>query len=89
MELCDRIIDVYLRIDEVYRELTRSGPLRRGGFAPGLSDVEVLTVEVVGEMAGHHSDRAIWRYFDGHWREWFPGLASYKTFAKQCANLCA
>lgn len=44
-------------------------------------------MEIIGEMEGRNGDRAIWRYFDAHWREWFPKLPAYKTFAKHCANL--
>jgi hypothetical protein len=88
MELEDCIIAVYVRLDQIYHELTRDRPLRRGGFAPSLSDVEVLTMEIIGEMEGRNGDRAIWRYFQEHWGHWFPRLGAYKTFAKQCANLC-
>jgi IS5 family transposase len=87
MELEDHIIAIYVRIEEIYQEITKERPLRRRGFAPGLSDVEVLTMEIIGEMEGRNGDRAIWRYFDAHWRDWFPKLSAYKTFAKHCANL--
>jgi Transposase DDE domain len=87
MELEDIIITIYVRIEDIYRDVTRHRPLRRAGFPPALSDIEVLTMEIVGEMQGRHGDRAIWRYFDQHWRAWFPKLSAYKTFAKQCANL--
>lgn len=40
-------------------------------------------------MQGHHTDAAIWRYADAHWRAWFPGLGSYKAYVKQIANLAA
>jgi len=88
MELEDRIIAVYVAVERIYREIAMRRPLRRGGFAPGLSDPEVLTMEIVGEMEGRNGDRAIWRYFREHWLEWFPELSAYKTFAKHCANLC-
>lgn len=88
MELEERIITVYLCIDEIYQEITGVKGLRRGGFAPTLSDVEVLTMEIIGEMEGRNGDRAIWQYFNSHWRNWFPKLSAYKTFAKHCANLC-
>jgi hypothetical protein len=52
-----------------------------------MTDAEILTVEIFGEMQGHHNDAAIWRYAKAHWQEWFPGLGSYSAFAKQCANL--
>ena len=87
MEQEDRIIWIYLRIEEVYLEITGGRRLRRHGFPPRLSDVEVLTMEIVGEMEGRNGDRAIWRYFNEHWRSWFPDLPAYKTVAKQCANL--
>jgi hypothetical protein len=88
MELEDRIIAVYLRIEEIYEALTSEQPLRRRGFEPALTDPEVLTMEIIGEMEGRNGDRAIWRYFKEHWPDWFPNLSAYKTFAKHCANLC-
>lgn len=88
MNLEDAIIAVYLRVEEKYLALTERRGLRGRGFPPALTDAEVLTMEIVGEMQGRHDDRAIWRYFRDHWKEWFPALGSYKNFAKHCANLC-
>lgn len=88
MEQDDLIISIYLCIEETYNHLTADKPLRRGGFAPALTDAEVLTMEIIGEMQGCNGDRAIWRYFRRHWQAWFPKLGAYKTFAKHCANLC-
>ena len=88
MDQEELIITVYLMIEKVYKELTADRPLRRGGFPPALTDIELLTMEIVGEIEGRNGDRAIWRYFNSHWCAWFPALPAYKTFAKQCANLC-
>jgi hypothetical protein len=88
MELENLIISVYVRIDQTYQDITGGCPIRRGGFAPALSDPEVITMEIIGEITGHNGDRAIWKYFHSHWADWFPGLGSYKVFAKHCANLC-
>ena len=88
MEQADRIIGVYLMVEEIYGYITAGKALRRGGFPPRLSDVEVLTMEIIGEMEGKNGDRAIYRYFDEHWRSWFPRMPKFKAFAKQCANLC-
>jgi hypothetical protein len=87
MELEKLIIATYLCIDEKYQAITSTCALRRGGFAPALTDSEVITMEIIGEMQGKNGDRAIWRYFIEHWKDWFPNLGAYKTFAKQCANL--
>ena len=83
----ENIIWLYLRIEAAYRAVVGGASLRKAGFEPGLSDVEALVIEIFGEWQGHHGDKAIWRYCDQHWREWFPQLSAYKTFTKHCANL--
>jgi hypothetical protein len=81
------IILLYLQVDDAYRMVTLGGRLRQRGPEPKLSDVEVLTMEIFGEQQGRHDDAAIHRYFDGHWRHFFPELGSYQAFARQCAAL--
>ena len=61
--------------------------IRAHGFAPALSDIEVITMEIIGEMQGRHDDTAILRYFRDHWKEWFPALGSHKNFTNHAANL--
>ena len=87
MGLEDALILLYLLVDDAYRVVTCGGRLRQRGPEPKLSDVEVLTMEVFGEQQGRHDDAAIQRYFDGHWRPFFPALGSYQAFARQCAAL--
>jgi len=81
------IIVVYLCVDAHLESLLTRYPPRRRGFAPGLRDSEVLTLEMVGEFLGHPDDSAIGRYFRRHWRDWFPGLGHRSTFIRQAANL--
>src|SRR5579863_817578 len=81
------IIALYLTIDAACLAVTGGKKLRQRGPRPDLTDAEVLTIEVFGEMQGHHNDAAIWRYAKAHWQDWFPGLGSYPAFAKQSANL--
>jgi hypothetical protein len=81
------IIKLYVTIEAACREVVQGQKLRRCGRQPELSEAEVLTIEIFGEMCGHHDDAAIWRYAKAHWQEWFPKLGSYKAFVKQCANL--
>jgi len=87
MELEEYIIWTYVKVEEFYREITKDRKLRQRGFPPGLSDVEVITIEIFGEYQGFGDDKAIWRYIRDHWSAWFPKLPSYKNFAKHCANL--
>jgi hypothetical protein len=87
MGLEEAVITLYLLVDDAYRVVTFGGRLRQRGPEPKLSDVEVLTMEIFGEQQGRHDDAAIHRYFDGHWRYFFPALGSYQAFARQCAAL--
>lgn len=81
------IIELYLTLDAACISVMRGGRLRQRGPDAGLTDAEILTIEIFGEMQGHPTDAAIWRYAKAHWQDWFPGLGSYPAFAKQCANL--
>ena len=82
----DFIIAVFCVVDDILKALALP-PLRKRGFAPGLSDSEVITMEIVGEFLGQHEDKGIWRYFSTHWRTWFPKIPSRTTFLRQAANL--
>jgi hypothetical protein len=81
------IIAVFCCVDEWLKPLSEEYPLRSKGFAPALSDSEVITMEIVAEYQGIDADKAIWQYFRRHWQAWFPGLGSRSTFVRQAANL--
>lgn len=87
MDLSTFIITVYCTIDEW---LQRQPPRRQRGFAPALSDSEVLTIETVGEYLGIDTDTGLYRYFCRHYADWFPALPrrDRSTFARQAAGLC-
>ena len=82
------IITVYCLVDEW---LAGQPPLRRRGFAPALSDSEVLTMEIVGEFRSIDTDTGLYRHFRRHYAAWFPALTRIdrSTFARQAANLWA
>ena len=81
------IIAVFCKIDDLLKEITVSQKVRAKGFAPALSDSEVITMEIVAEYRGIETDIGIWQYFREHWQEWFPALKSRTTFVRQAANL--
>lgn len=87
MNLEHDVIELYLTIENACQAVTTGKKLRQRGPRPDLIEAEVLTIEVFGEMQGHHDDASIWRYAKAHWQAWFPGLGSYPAFAKQSANL--
>lgn len=81
------IIAIYCEVDDALKFLTSGQPLRSRGFAPGLSDAEVIAMEIIAEYQGIDADKAIWQYFNRHWQAWFPGLPSRSNFVRQSANL--
>ena len=87
MPIEDFIICVYCCVDDFWETVTEGKRLRRRGYAPKLSDQEVITMEIVGETLGVDTDRGIWSYFRRHWLGWFPQLGSRANFSKQAAAL--
>lgn len=81
------LIGLYLVVEEKFEQVVGNVRLRRRGFPPALSDVEVITILMFGEYQGYGDDKKIWRYVQNHWLEWFPKLGSYKNFTKHCAKL--
>jgi len=87
MPLEELIITVFCWVEAAFEDVTAGIKLRTRGFAPRLSDSEVITMEIMGELLGHDGDEAIWSYFKRHWATWFPGLGDRSTFVRQAANL--
>ncbi|MFI3123787.1 MAG: IS982 family transposase, partial [Methylococcales bacterium] len=61
MPLEDFIIYVYCCVKEALSKISTVN-LRTRGFAPKLTDAEVITMELVGEFMGKDQDTSIWRY---------------------------
>ena len=80
------IIAVYCLIEDVYHQLYPHG-VRHRGFTPQLSDVEALTIVIIGEYLSLRDDKAIFEYFYKHYRAWFPALSDRTLLVRQWANL--
>lgn len=81
------IISVYCLVCEHFAKVVVGQRLRKRGFAPALSDEEVITLEVCGEYLGLDKDEAIFDYFVAHYQAWFPQLKERTSFVRQAANL--
>ena len=82
------IINVYCLVAEHLALLKKQYNLHRGGgFAPALTDAEVITIEICGEYFKLNHDKDIYKYFATHYRHFFPALPSRTTFVRQAANL--
>ncbi len=81
------IITVYCLVVETFKTVKEKYPIRRGGFAPALTDEEVITIEICGEYFKLHTDKDLFDYFHSHYRNFFPNLRNRSSFARQAANL--
>ncbi len=87
MNIADYIVKVFVMTDDFCKIYYPARKLRARGPLPKLADSEVITMELVGEYLGLHSDQAIYNYFHQHWSNWFPDLPDRSNFSRQCANL--
>jgi Transposase DDE domain len=87
MDRDDFIITVYCLVCEHYQVIKSLYPVRRGGFAPALSDEEVITMEICGEYFKLHTDKDLFGYFRAHYAHFFPRLPERTLFVRQAANL--
>lgn len=87
MERDTFIIMVFCLVSDQLNILRKSYPIRRGGFAPALSDEEVITIEICGEYFKHSTDKDLFNYFKAHYQDWFPALQDRTVFVRQAANL--
>ncbi|MCP4935468.1 MAG: hypothetical protein GY927_15005 [bacterium] len=55
------LISLYLSVEKKFKEVVGERFLRSRGFAPALSDVEHITIELFGEYQGHGNDKAMSR----------------------------
>ena len=85
----DFVIAIYCLIeDELYPAFCQQHGLpRRSGFPPALSDIECLTVELVGQYLGYASQKQLYEHMRDRWSAWFPALRDRVAFTRQCANL--
>jgi hypothetical protein len=81
------IITVFCLVSEMYAHVTVRRPVRHGGFAPALSDEEVITIEICGEYFKFHKDCDLYDYFAAHYRHFFPRLPNRSLFVRQAADL--
>lgn len=84
-ELC--LVWLYCVIDGALRSMIGTGRLRRRGPEPDLTDADVLTLQIWGEMRGLASDAAIWRDAAATLQGWFPRLGAEWNFVRRCGNL--
>jgi len=89
MNLNDFIVNVFCKTDDFMKKYFPERTLRRRGPTPQLADSEVLTMEIIGEIIGLETDKAIFEFFKRFYIDYFPKLSCRVTFARQSAKLWA
>lgn len=88
LSVSDLLLFVYVLVDDLFTAVVGERRLRGRGVSPKLSDAEVITIEIVGEVLGFDSDKGLWNYVRQHWLPLFPDLPSRSRFVRQAADLC-
>ena len=89
MNLNDYIVNVFCKTDDFMKKYFPERTLRHRGPTPQLADSEVLTMEIVGEIIGLETDKAIFEFFKRFYIDYFPKISCRVTFARQSAKLWA
>lgn len=84
-DLC--LIWIYCTVEQAIRLIVGNGRLRPRGPFPQLTDAEVLTILIWGEILQLASDVAIWRYAVSELKAWFPYMVTEWNFVRRSANL--
>jgi DDE family transposase len=87
MDRDEFISTVYCLVCEHYQVITNTYPLRRGGFAPALSDEAVMTRELGGEYFKLATDKEIFAYFRTPYAHFFPQLTARTLVVRPAANV--
>lgn len=77
----DFILTVYVVIDELYRQFAPAEVIhRRHVLDAKLSDPEIITISICGELAGIDSENAWFSFVKKNYRHLFPQLCSRSRF---------
>ena len=87
MNLDDFIVNIFCETDDFMKKFFPTRTLRTRGPQPQITDSEVLTMEIVGEMLGFDTDKDIFGFFRDFYAHYFPRLTSRVSFVRHAANL--
>ena len=84
----DFILIVFVIIDDLYKKYAPSAISRRRRIASAkMSDSEIITISICGEILGFDSENAWFNYIDKNYRHLFPNLCSRSRFNRIRQNL--
>jgi Transposase DDE domain len=79
---------LYVRVDDLLKMAPQMAPARpRVGFAPKISDAELVTLSVMQALLGHTSELGWLRFARTHLPAMFPGLPQQPGYNKRLRSL--
>ena len=83
----NQLIQLYLLVCQIYDNQTVLKSQRLSNFKPRFTDQELVTIYLFGHLNGLFSKKAIYRFAQNYWADWFPRLPSYQAFCNRLNNL--
>lgn len=84
----DLILIIFVIIDDLYKEYAPAKISHRKRISSAkLSDPEIITISICGELLGFDSEKSWFNYVDKNYRYLFPNLCSRSRFNRTKHNL--
>jgi len=84
----NQLIQIYLLVCQLYSNSSSLKYQRLSNFKPRLSDEEIITLYLFGQLNEKFRNRQIYDFIVDYWLAWFPDLPSYQAFNRRL-NLLA
>jgi hypothetical protein len=91
MDLDTFLTQLYVLVDDWYKQKMANQVRRHKGGPQKLSDSEVLTIALAGQWqvgVPWRSERGVVRYLQAHGRGWFPKMLERSAFNERVRQLC-
>lgn len=79
----NQLIQLYLLVCQIYDSQSCLKYQRASNFKPRFTDQELITVYLFGHLNGLYQKKAIYRFAENYWAQWFPALPSYQAFNRR------
>ena len=79
----NQVIQIYLLVCQIYDNHSSLKYQRRSNFKPRLTDQEIITIYLFGQLNERFNHRQIHRFIRDYWLDWFPDLPSYQAFNRR------
>jgi len=79
----NQLIQIYLLVCHLYNSHSSLKYQRLSNFKPLLSDEEIITIYLFGQLNDKFKNRQIYDFIQDYWLNWFPDLPSYQAFNRR------